>query len=33
MSNGGKRNYFKGDQWFQAKVNTRVRETLAEKEA
>lgn len=33
MSNGGKRNYFKGDQWFQAKVNARVREALAQKEA
>ena len=33
MSNGGKRNYFKGEQWFQAKVNTRVRAALVEKEA
>ena len=33
MSKDGKRNCFKGDEWFQAKVNARVKESLAQKEA
>ena len=33
MGKNGKQNYFRGDQWFQAKVNARVREALAQKEA
>ena len=32
MSKNGKKNYFRGDEWFQQKVHIRVKEALAQKE-